>query len=1204
MKKNGFFRFISVLLVVALFFSSAPFYVGAETGLPEKYEPYNESFIPKVRNQGSLNNGWAFAAIGAIETYVLKNDVKEGYYDKDSIDYSERNLIFDMYNRGDEVDDPEGNTLGDYNFIQNNSPYGAKPWYNRGGDMSYAMWHLLNWAGVVPESDYPYTIEHTVSAAGLIDYLEPADTKDFYKADVHVQDIYNLGKELSRDVSHRTVIKNAILEYGAVIASYKSHGNVLNIYNDTEVESDHTALLVGWDDSYANSNFIGSKPEKNGAWLIRNSLGSGVGNAGYFWISYEDMSLDDFYVVKVENNDNYDHNFHHDGAAGNQYFTCDGGSKISNVYINNTGKDQYISAVGLGVETLNSSFDVMIYMDPKPGEPATGFNMLSKPQRLKTSYQGYYTFKIDEEVVIPDGHSFSIVYTVNSGENGTSDKVNIFADMSYDNDGKSYIGFNANATPGTSFYNNKDLYSEGGNNGPVTLRIKAYTTDYFVPIRNNLSVTIPYEYYTKTEKQICPEPTVKLNGIVLEKGRDYYVKYGENIDGEGTVRVIGTGPLGIYRKIDRTIKFQIVPNAMDKAIVSFSPADYDYTSYEITPMPVVMLGSKMLKEGEDFSIAYSDNIAAGQANVVLSGVPDIAGDKEVHFTINKVPMTITVDDIHLETCDEIPEYTYSVSGLVGEDTLETAFTKMPVVTCDIIDTFSPGEYDIIAGDGEAPNYMVTYVYGRMIVVPKYTFTEDNIKLSLWQDQFLYTGDVIEPEVIVTYEGRVLRKDLDYRVTYENNIEVGMATIVVNGIREYWGEATIQFEILDNSLYRADIKVLNGPFVYTSNAISPEVRVVLNGVELEKNKDYVLAYQDNVNAGTATIVLDGIGDYRGHTLVNFQIDKAKALIVMHSKRVYNLKDKINYTYEVQGLLGNDKMEGLFTKEPEIYLDPADIKLTDGDYDICVKGGESQNYTFGYVYGKLRIGDWYTITVSHNGGGIIGPGTDEYPKRGNAQFIITADEDHVLSEVIVDGIRVPAAELYSSDDYPLSKIYRFTDIRDAHTIEAVFLEKQINILVNEKISIADYYPYMKFAKYKKASLGGSVAVNKKGLVKGRVKGTVIIKPVIKVGRKYKIASVEPIVINVTKPVFNLKAMKGTYAGQVIENQEFFSVGPNDCTLEWSVVHKKNDLISINPKTGDVTVLGTGNGNQKIVATFTNAQGNTVQLKKTFRVKIPRE
>ena len=68
-------------------------------------------------------------------------------------------------------------------------------------------------------------------------------------------------------------------------------------------------------------------------------------------------------------------------------------------------------------------------------------------------------------------------------------------------------------------------------------------------------------------------------------------------------------------------------------------------------------------------------------------------------------------------------------------------------------------------------------------------------LSIPYEVYEYTGEAIEPEVIVISQGLTLEKDVDYTVTYNNNIEIGTATIIVNGKGRYEGTLTKSFEII-------------------------------------------------------------------------------------------------------------------------------------------------------------------------------------------------------------------------------------------------------------------------------------------------------------------------------------------------------------------------------------------------------------------------
>ena len=58
--------------------------------------------------------------------------------------------------------------------------------------------------------------------------------------------------------------------------------------------------------------------------------------------------------------------------------------------------------------------------------------------------------------------------------------------------------------------------------------------------------------------------------------------------------------------------------------------------------------------------------------------------------------------------------------------------------------------------------------------------------------------------------------------------------------------------------------------YTGSAIAPEPDVTINGKTLVKGTDYTLSYANNVNAGTASITVTGMGNYSGTQTKNYTI----------------------------------------------------------------------------------------------------------------------------------------------------------------------------------------------------------------------------------------------------------------------------------------------------------------------------------------------
>lgn len=65
--------------------------------------------------------------------------------------------------------------------------------------------------------------------------------------------------------------------------------------------------------------------------------------------------------------------------------------------------------------------------------------------------------------------------------------------------------------------------------------------------------------------------------------------------------------------------------------------------------------------------------------------------------------------------------------------------------------------------------------------------------------------------------------------------------------------------------------------YTGQPLTPEPMVVLSGTTLKPDVDYVTTYINNINAGTATVTITGIGNYLGITTKSFTIAQADSVL---------------------------------------------------------------------------------------------------------------------------------------------------------------------------------------------------------------------------------------------------------------------------------------------------------------------------------------
>ncbi len=156
---------------------------------------------------------------------------------------------------------------------------------------------------------------------------------------------------------------------------------------------------------------------------------------------------------------------------------------------------------------------------------------------------------------------------------------------------------------------------------------------------------------------------------------------------------------------------------------------------------------------------------------------------------------------------------------------------------------------------------------------------DISSVKLARKSYAYTGEAIEPAVTVKVKANgstVTLKKTDYTVTYENNTEVGTATVTVEGKGNYQGTIILQFSIVRAKI--STVTLGKTKMAYTGTAQEPAVTVKRNAKVLTEGTDYTVAYTNNVNAGEATVTVKGIGNYKGTITRTFTITPVKILKV--------------------------------------------------------------------------------------------------------------------------------------------------------------------------------------------------------------------------------------------------------------------------------------------------------------------------------------
>ena len=152
--------------------------------------------------------------------------------------------------------------------------------------------------------------------------------------------------------------------------------------------------------------------------------------------------------------------------------------------------------------------------------------------------------------------------------------------------------------------------------------------------------------------------------------------------------------------------------------------------------------------------------------------------------------------------------------------------------------------------------------------------------------FVYTGNAIEPAVTVSYNGYTFVEGTDFELEYRNNINVGTASVDIKGIGNYSGVVKKTFSISAKPITNLTISgITNKP--YTGKAQTHAIVVKDGSTTLKDGTHYTVSYKNNTNAGTASAVITGKGNYTGSVIRTFTINKAaNAVTASNFVKIYS------------------------------------------------------------------------------------------------------------------------------------------------------------------------------------------------------------------------------------------------------------------------------------------------------------------------------
>ena len=142
--------------------------------------------------------------------------------------------------------------------------------------------------------------------------------------------------------------------------------------------------------------------------------------------------------------------------------------------------------------------------------------------------------------------------------------------------------------------------------------------------------------------------------------------------------------------------------------------------------------------------------------------------------------------------------------------------------------------------------------------------------------------------------------------------------------------------------------------YTGGAITPNVTVADGKTTLTAGKDYTVAFENNTNAGTASVKISAVTDsaYTGEATASFTIAKATPVVKAAASGI-TYGQTLNYSVLTgTARLGKSLVEGTFTWK-NVGTEPAVSDSNQTEYDVVFTPDESVNLEEVKLTAKLTV-----------------------------------------------------------------------------------------------------------------------------------------------------------------------------------------------------------------------------------------------------------
>ena len=338
---------------------------------------------------------------------------------------------------------------------------------------------------------------------------------------------------------------------------------------------------------------------------------------------------------------------------------------------------------------------------------------------------------------------------------------------------------------------------------------------------------------------------LNMNGYPIEIDKDIKVTSQGGLSSGESGRIIFTGmdsskyiAAGSTKNIKYTVsgKFNIADSKynLDGGYADSGKTNvYTYTGKAIKPVRFDHLDN-YLDQGVDYIIdSYSNNVNAGQADVVIKGINGCIGTVTMHFYINKASITKAVMTTHTSGGNLTYELTYNGKTLVkGTDYTETKTTTSTgyKLTITGINNFG-GTTSLNVNVESKPDTRI-----------RPTASGNYITLS--KSSYVYSGKANKPAVTLYNKNKkAISKDF-YTVSYSANTNPGTAKVTVKFKNGYSGTLTKTFTINPKGTTLSSLTAASKGFTvkwkkYATQTTGYEIQIATDSKFTKNKKSYTV-----------------------------------------------------------------------------------------------------------------------------------------------------------------------------------------------------------------------------------------------------------------------------------------------------------------------------------------------------------------------------